>query len=84
MSPTEFVEAVQDALEPHRSAEKAAPMARYLRDQFPFLGLKRPEFQPLLRMNRKPTITTRHARVQRMKHRLLGSSFQERFGPTCG
>ncbi|WP_309719775.1 DNA alkylation repair protein [Armatimonas sp.] len=49
MSPTEFVGAVQSALEPHRDAEKAAPMVRYMRDHFPFLGLKRPEFQPLVR-----------------------------------
>ncbi|MCX6369410.1 MAG: DNA alkylation repair protein [Armatimonadetes bacterium] len=53
MSPTEFVEAVQSALEPHRDAEKAAPMVRYMRDHFPFLGLKRPEFQLLV----KPILT---------------------------
>ena len=49
MSPTEFVREVQSTLEPHRDAEKAAPMARYMRDLFPFLGLKRPELQSLLR-----------------------------------
>ena len=49
MSPTEFSNALQNTLEPHRSAEKAAPMTRYMRNQFPFLGLKRPEFQTLLR-----------------------------------
>ena len=49
MLPKEFVEAIQRALEPHRDPEKAAPMVRYMRDHFPFLGLKRPEFQPLIR-----------------------------------
>jgi 3-methyladenine DNA glycosylase AlkD len=49
MSPTEFVGAVQRSLEPQRDAEKAAPMERYMRDHFPFLGLKRPELQPLIR-----------------------------------
>ncbi|MBB6053172.1 DNA alkylation repair protein [Armatimonas rosea] len=49
MSPTTFSEAVQAALERHRSPEKAAPMARYMKNRFPFLGLKRPEFQPLVR-----------------------------------
>lgn len=49
MSPTAFSEAVQGALEPHRCPEKAAPMAHYMRELFPFLGLKRPEFQPLVR-----------------------------------
>lgn len=49
MSPTEFVGAVQSTLEPHRDPEKAAPMVRYMKNHFPFLGLKRPEFQPLIR-----------------------------------
>lgn len=49
MSPEEFVAAVQSALEPHRNPEKAAPMARYMKERFVFLGLKRPEFQPLVR-----------------------------------
>jgi 3-methyladenine DNA glycosylase AlkD len=49
MSPTEFVGAVQSTLEPHRDAEKAAPMERYMKNRFLFLGLKRPEFQPLVK-----------------------------------
>lgn len=49
MSPTEFAGAVQAALEPHRNPEQAAPMARYLKGRFPFLGLKRPELQPLVK-----------------------------------
>ncbi|WP_395146397.1 DNA alkylation repair protein [Armatimonas sp.] len=54
MIPSEFVEAVKNTLETHRNPEKAVAMVRYMKDNFAFLGLKRPEFQPLVR----PLLTT--------------------------
>ena len=41
--------AVRDALVPHASAHRAAPMAAYMRDQFPFLGIPTPERRAGLR-----------------------------------
>lgn len=33
----------------HRNEEQAIPMAKYMRNQYPFLGLKRPERDALTR-----------------------------------
>ena len=49
MTGTEFARRVQNALEPRRNGAQAEPMARYMKDRFPFLGLKRPELDELLR-----------------------------------
>jgi 3-methyladenine DNA glycosylase AlkD len=47
MTPAEFSKAVQRTLEAHRNPEAAVAMATYMKNHFAFLGLKRPEFQPL-------------------------------------
>jgi len=44
-----FTESARQLLEPHRDAALAANMARYMKGRFPFLGLPRPVYQPLLR-----------------------------------
>lgn len=49
MTPTEFVRQVRAALEPHRDPSQAEPMARYMKHRFPFLGLKRPQLEPLVK-----------------------------------
>lgn len=49
MTPTEFVRQARAALEPHRDPAQAEPMARYMKNRFPFLGLKRPRLEPLLK-----------------------------------
>lgn len=47
MTSRAFVDQIRRAFEAHRDAERAAGMARYLKDQFPFLGLPRPVYQAL-------------------------------------
>lgn len=53
VSPTAFVKQVRAALEPRANAPHAAVMAAYMRNQFGFLGLKKPErdllVKPLMR-----------------------------------
>jgi 3-methyladenine DNA glycosylase AlkD len=36
-------------LESHRNPDNAAPMARYMKNQFPFLGIKKPQLELLLK-----------------------------------
>ncbi|MER3556414.1 MAG: DNA alkylation repair protein [Meiothermus sp.] len=47
MSPEQFVAELKKTLEAHRNPAQAAPMAKHMKGQFPFLGLKRPEHQAL-------------------------------------
>jgi 3-methyladenine DNA glycosylase AlkD len=47
MKPKQFVQKIQQALEPHRNPTKAAPMAAYMKNLFPFLGLPRTILVPL-------------------------------------
>jgi 3-methyladenine DNA glycosylase AlkD len=49
MNARQMLRAFRQALEPHRDPARAAPMAAYLRDQFPFLGLPHPVVQAHLR-----------------------------------
>lgn len=49
MSPEQFVAQVQETFEAHRNPAKAAPMAKYMKHRFPFLGLPRPDYQALAR-----------------------------------
>lgn len=44
-----YLQPLVTLLENHADAAKAAPMARYMRDQFPFLGIKSPERKTLFR-----------------------------------
>ncbi|MBO9130665.1 DNA alkylation repair protein [Bacillus sp. 165] len=44
-----YVQALQAQFEPHRNAEKAAPMEKYMKNHFPFLGISMPERTILLR-----------------------------------
>jgi 3-methyladenine DNA glycosylase AlkD len=43
------LEASKSILEPHRDAAKAAPMAKYMRDQFAYLGIPSPQRKALSR-----------------------------------
>ncbi len=43
------LETIQSALEPHRDAAQAQRMAKYMRDQFAFLGIPSPERKALTR-----------------------------------
>lgn len=49
MTPKAFVINLQTTLERHRDVAKAAPMAAYMKDKFPFLGLPRTELDPLVK-----------------------------------
>jgi 3-methyladenine DNA glycosylase AlkD len=49
MTPKAFVNNLQTTLESHRNPTKAAPMAAYMKDKFPFLGLPRTELEPLVK-----------------------------------
>ncbi|WP_337869267.1 DNA alkylation repair protein [Meiothermus sp.] len=49
MGPGEFVAQVKELLQSHQNPAQAAPMARYMKNLFPFLGLKRPERDLLTR-----------------------------------
>ncbi|MFD3448829.1 DNA alkylation repair protein [Microbacteriaceae bacterium 4G12] len=44
-----FVEALQCYVNPYRNKEKAEQMTRYMKDNFPFLGIQSPERKQLLR-----------------------------------
>lgn len=44
------VEIVKTTLEEHRNPEKAVPMEKYLKNQFPFLGIKTPERRVLAKV----------------------------------
>lgn len=44
-----YVQALQNHLQPHANPAEAAPMSHYMRDQFPFLGLKTPARATLLK-----------------------------------
>ena len=43
-----YVQALQAHLQPQANPAEAKPMSRYMRDQFPFLGLKTPARRVLL------------------------------------
>jgi 3-methyladenine DNA glycosylase AlkD len=49
MTAQNFVDTLQKRLESNRNPTKAAPMAAYMKDNFPFLGLPRPELDPLVK-----------------------------------
>lgn len=44
-----YVQALQTHLQPHANPTQAAPMAKYMRDQFAFLGIKTPQRRALLK-----------------------------------
>ncbi|WP_459501634.1 DNA alkylation repair protein [Bacillus sp. C1] len=44
-----FVEALQQHFVTHQNPQKAEPMARYMKNHFPFLGIQTPERRKLLR-----------------------------------
>ena len=43
------VELVKSYMEPHRNKENAIPMANYMKNNFPFLGIKTPERRAIFR-----------------------------------
>jgi 3-methyladenine DNA glycosylase AlkD len=49
MTPKVFVSNLQTTLESHRNPTKAAPMASYMKNKFPFLGLPRTDLDPLVK-----------------------------------
>ncbi len=49
MKPEALVETIRATLEAHRNPEKAIPMAKYMKNLFPFLGLPRPEYEVLIK-----------------------------------
>jgi 3-methyladenine DNA glycosylase AlkD len=61
MTATDFVASIKAALEPRRNPEQAAPMAAYMKNLFPFLGLPTTErvalTKPLLK-SAKPHINS--------------------------
>ena len=44
-----FVKALQEHFTAHQNPEKAEPMARYMKNHFPFLGIQTPERRQLLK-----------------------------------
>ena len=50
-----YVQALQSELQPHANPDEAGPMMRYMRNQFPFLGIKTPARKLLLQ-----TFVARH------------------------
>ncbi len=42
-----ILETIQASFEAHRNDEQAVPMAAYMRDQFPFLGIPSPQHKAL-------------------------------------
>ncbi|MFZ1396760.1 MAG: DNA alkylation repair protein [Candidatus Promineifilaceae bacterium] len=50
-----YVQALHDALQPYANPDEAGPMRRYMRHQFPFLGIKTPARKLLLQ-----TFVARH------------------------
>ena len=48
-----FVKALQEHFTAHQNLEKAEPMARYMKNHFPFLGIQTPERRQLLKTSFK-------------------------------
>jgi len=48
-----YVQALQAHMEPHRNPKQAEPMAKYMKNLFPFLGIKTPEREALIREFKK-------------------------------
>ena len=48
-----FVKALQEHFTAHQNPEKAEPMARYMKNHFPFLGIQTPERRQLLKTSFK-------------------------------
>ncbi len=46
---TSHIEFIKRLLEEHRNIDQAIPMAQYMKNQFPFLGIKKPVRQPILK-----------------------------------
>ena len=44
-----FVKTLQEHFIAHKNPEKAEPMARYMKNHFPFLGIQTPERRQLLK-----------------------------------
>ncbi|WP_442602540.1 DNA alkylation repair protein [Paenibacillus sp. KN14-4R] len=44
-----YTKAMKDVLEPYRDSDQAEPMARYMKNLFPFLGIRTPERDALTR-----------------------------------
>ncbi|AGK56114.1 DNA alkylation repair protein [Bacillus sp. 1NLA3E] len=44
-----YIELIKDLLEERRNIDQAGPMEKYMKNKFPFLGIKKPERQPILK-----------------------------------
>jgi 3-methyladenine DNA glycosylase AlkD len=49
LSAKKYVSQLAEIMTSHRSEEKAAPMAKYMKDRYPFYGIKSPERNAILR-----------------------------------
>ncbi|WP_313892811.1 DNA alkylation repair protein [Psychrobacillus sp.] len=60
MKRTWSTELVKSYMEPHRDEEKAGPMAKYMKNKFPYLGIKTPErrqiFYTIVKENELPSL----------------------------
>ncbi|MFF2754590.1 DNA alkylation repair protein [Psychrobacillus sp. NPDC058041] len=58
---------VKSYMEPHKNEENAIPMAKYMKNNFPFLGIKTPErrmiFSALIKENEVPSLDLLHDEV---------------------
>ncbi|WP_391205791.1 DNA alkylation repair protein [Psychrobacillus sp. L4] len=67
MKPKWSTELVKSYMEPHRNEENAIPMAKYMKNNFPFLGIKTPErrmvFSALIKENELPSFESLHDEV---------------------
>jgi 3-methyladenine DNA glycosylase AlkD len=61
VTPKEFVDNLQKTLDRHQNPTQAVPMAAYMKNKFPFLGLPRTDLNPLIKpllKEIKPLVTT--------------------------
>ena len=49
MSRLDLIEQLSDSFEQHRNPDNALPMQKYMKDHFPFLGIKSPQRKELFR-----------------------------------
>ena len=62
MNAKAFVDNIQETLEAHQNPAKAVPMAAYMKNKFPFLGLAQTDLNPLVKpllKGAKPLVTTK-------------------------
>lgn len=80
MTPEEYVAAMAAWFRAHANPEKAAPMAAYMKNQYPFLGIQSPERRALLKQfiqkHGKPTAEDSLQQVVKLLWELPEREFQ--------